>query len=81
MKPMTAPVIPAGCKARLFPSEARILAIADAYHAMTSDRPYRRALSKHEAQHQLIFLAGQQFDPALVPLFVRTLQIKEQGNV
>ena len=48
---------------------------------MTSDRPYRRALSKHEAQHQLIFLAGQQFDPALVPLFVRTLQIKEQGNV
>lgn len=72
---------PSRLQGETIPLEARILAIADAYHAMTSDRPYRRALSKHEAQHQLIFLAGKQFDPALVPLFVRTLQIKEQGSV
>ncbi|HHY91866.1 MAG TPA: diguanylate cyclase, partial [Firmicutes bacterium] len=49
------------------PLEARILAIADAYHAMTSDRPYRHALTRADALQQLRLLTGRQFDPVLVP--------------
>jgi len=62
---------PCGLKGEEIPLEARILAIADAYHAMTSDRPYRRAMTKEEAVSQLRSLAGKQFDPTLVPVFVR----------
>jgi putative nucleotidyltransferase with HDIG domain len=50
--------------------EARILAIADAYDAMTTDRPYRQALSRQSALHELAANAGTQFDPELVPHFI-----------
>jgi len=52
---------------------SRILAIADAYDAMTSDRPYRKALSKEEALAELRRCAGTQFDPTLVGVFKKII--------
>lgn len=52
------------------PLECRILAIADAYDAMTSDRPYRQALSHLEAVEELKACSGTQFDPQIVALFI-----------
>ncbi|MBI4651236.1 GAF domain-containing protein, partial [Candidatus Desantisbacteria bacterium] len=49
--------------------EARVLAVADAYDAMTSDRPYRHALSSSEAMLELKKHSGKQFDPKLVNIF------------
>lgn len=54
--------------------ESRILAIADAFDAMTSDRPYRRALSVETALRELQNHAGTQFDPVLVPIFVEMIR-------
>lgn len=54
--------------------ESRILAIADSFDAMTSDRPYRKALSLEIAVKELVDNAGSQFDPAIVPHFVEILQ-------
>ncbi len=52
------------------PIESRIIAVADAYDAMTSDRPYRDAMSKELAVAELRRCAGTQFDPAVVDIFV-----------
>ncbi|MBK5275210.1 MAG: HD domain-containing protein [Desulfuromonadales bacterium] len=57
--------------------EARILAIADAFDAMTSDRPYRKALSFEIAIAELRDNAGTQFDPELVKVF---LQVIDEGD-
>jgi putative nucleotidyltransferase with HDIG domain len=54
--------------------ESRILAIADAFDAMTSDRPYRKALPVTVAVQELIDNAGTQFDPHLVPSFVELIR-------
>lgn len=51
------------------PLEARIVCIADAFEAMTADRPYRRAMSFDIAFSRLEESAGTQFDPHMVPLF------------
>lgn len=48
------------------PIECRILAIADAYDAMTNDRPYREAMSSTRAVNEILDCSGTQFDPALV---------------
>ncbi len=53
---------------------ARIVAIADSFDAMTSSRPYRRALDYHRAINELLTNRGTQFDPELVDLFVALLQ-------
>jgi diguanylate cyclase (GGDEF)-like protein/PAS domain S-box-containing protein len=52
------------------PLECRILAIVDAYDAMTNDRPYRKALSFDQAMIELKKCAGSQFDPLLVQQFI-----------
>lgn len=65
------------------PLFSRILAIADAYEAMISDRPYRRAITEAEALAELRAGAGTQFDPRLVDAFVDrvlTLQIGRAYN-
>jgi putative nucleotidyltransferase with HDIG domain len=54
--------------------ESRILAIADSFDAMTSDRPYRKALRVEVAIRELAENAGAQFDPALVPIFIKLLE-------
>jgi putative nucleotidyltransferase with HDIG domain len=52
------------------PIEARIIALADAFDAITTNRPYRRARSSEMALYELRNESGKQFDPALVKIFV-----------
>jgi diguanylate cyclase (GGDEF)-like protein len=61
---------PEGLKGEEIPLEARILAIADSFEAMTSARPYRPALSLEEVVTELRQGAGFQFDPGLVDMFI-----------
>lgn len=61
---------PFGLKGEEIPLECRILAIADAYDAITSDRPYRKALSYEVAIEEIKRYAGIQFDPEIVELFI-----------
>ncbi len=62
---------PDGLAGEAIPPVGRIIAIADAYDAMTTTRPYRRQMLAHEAQEELRNCSGTQFDPALVQAFVR----------
>lgn len=70
---------PDGLRGEEIPLGARIICIADAFEAMTSDRPYRKAMSIEEAVNELLNNAGTQFDPNLVKIFVEVL--KEEGVV
>jgi diguanylate cyclase (GGDEF)-like protein/putative nucleotidyltransferase with HDIG domain len=56
------------------PIEARIVAVCDAWHAMRYDRPYRRALSRVEALHELARGSSSQFDPGVVRAFIKTIE-------
>src|SRR2546430_345628 len=56
---------------------ARIFALADAFDAMTNDRPYRRALSPAAALGEIAREAGRQFDPVLAAQFVALLAAEE----
>jgi diguanylate cyclase (GGDEF)-like protein/PAS domain S-box-containing protein len=61
---------PRGLKGKEIPLAARILAVSDAYDAMTQDRIYRKALSKEAALKEIEDNAGTQFDPVIARLFV-----------
>jgi HD-GYP domain-containing protein (c-di-GMP phosphodiesterase class II) len=63
---------PAGLSGRRIPIEARILAVADAFDAMISPRPYRGALTHEHALAEVKAGAGTQFDPVAAELFVET---------
>ncbi|MBE0466862.1 MAG: PAS domain S-box protein [Candidatus Desulforudis sp.] len=65
---------PLGLRGEEIPLECRILAIADAYDAMTSDRPYRKAWTREQAIAELRQYAGLQFDPELTSKFLRILE-------
>ncbi|MDD5337879.1 MAG: response regulator [Dehalococcoidales bacterium] len=56
------------------PIGARIIALADAYHAMTSDRPYRKALTVSEAVDEIRWYSGTQFDPIIANMMVNFIQ-------
>lgn len=64
---------PEGLAGEDIPIEACILAIADSYDAMTSDRPYRKALTKEEALNEIQKNAGTQFHPVLAEKFVELM--------
>jgi putative two-component system response regulator len=64
---------PGGLAGEAIPLEARIVAIADVFDALTSVRPYKAAWSVEDAVALLEREAGKQFDPALVPAFVGIL--------
>jgi diguanylate cyclase (GGDEF)-like protein/PAS domain S-box-containing protein len=68
---------PLGLKGEEIPLECRILAIVDAYDAMTSDRPYRKALSHEYALNELKRCGGTQFDPCLVNKFIDILKLEQ----
>lgn len=63
----------AGLSGKKIPLAARIIAVADAYEAMTSDRAYRKRLSKEEAREELIRGRGSQFDPVMVDTLLELL--------
>lgn len=60
---------PVGVRGEAIPAEARVLAVVDAFDAMTTDRAYRRALSEAAAVVELERCAGTQFDPEIVGVF------------
>jgi putative nucleotidyltransferase with HDIG domain len=61
---------PTGKAGEEIPVEARVLAVADAFDAMTSDRPYRRALTRRQALAEVERCAGTQFDPRIARVFL-----------
>jgi putative nucleotidyltransferase with HDIG domain len=61
---------PSGKAGEEIPVEARVLAVADAFDAMTSDRPYRRALTLGQALAEVERGAGTQFDPEIARVFL-----------
>ena len=65
---------PSGLKGTEIPLFSRIICVADAYEAMTSDRPYRKALSKTMAIDELKKHSGSQFDPEIVKAFLDHLE-------
>ncbi len=65
---------PDGLKGTEIPRLARIFSVVDAFDAMTSDRPYRKALSTEEALKELERNRGTQFDPDVVDVFVRLVR-------
>jgi putative nucleotidyltransferase with HDIG domain len=64
---------PDGLAGESIPLVARIVSCIDAYNAMTTDRPYRRALRAEDALYELRVHAGTQFDPAVVEALMRVL--------
>jgi len=72
---------PEGLEGNRIPRLARIVGIFDAYRAMRSDRPYRKALSRERAVAELRKGAGSQFDPEMVELFVARLQGDSAENL
>lgn len=76
---------PDGISGDKIPLAAAIISLADVYDAMTSDRPYREALTEEEACRKIKELAGRQFSPDLVKIFLRTVEkklaeIKDRGR-
>lgn len=70
-----------GLKGEQIPLLARILAVVDAYDAMTSDRPYRQGMATEEALERLVRSRGSQHDPRVVDAFVRAYRAGAIGRV
>jgi diguanylate cyclase (GGDEF)-like protein len=68
---------PTGLKGDVIPVGARIIAIADVYQALISNRPYRKAFSKEEAIKIIREGSGSQFDPKIVKAFLKIIQKKK----
>lgn len=69
---------PSGLSGENIPIYARIVAIADAFDAMTSDRQYRKGMSFEQAKNEMIKNVDTQFDGDIVRAFVATLERKEE---
>ena len=68
-----------GLRGEEIPVGARIIAVADAYDAMTTDRPYRRALDRSTACNALQEGVGTQFDDDVVVAFLEALNDPQEG--
>ncbi|HVB72897.1 MAG TPA: diguanylate cyclase [Ktedonobacteraceae bacterium] len=68
---------PDGLAGEAIPLEARLIAVAEAYHSMISEQPYQAARSVGEALAELERCAGTQFDPALLPIFQEVLESRQ----
>jgi len=60
---------PDGLRGEEIPIAARVFAVADVFDALTTDRPYRPALTLHEARRMIVLGSGSQFDPSVVRAF------------
>ncbi len=72
---------PSGLQGDEIPIEARILAVADSFEAMTADRVYRSAMPVADAIQELIRCSGTQFDPQVVDAFVQSLGQRAEFEV
>jgi HD-GYP domain-containing protein (c-di-GMP phosphodiesterase class II) len=72
---------PDGLAGERIPRGARIVAVCDAFDAMTSDRPYRRALDSTAACRELLAQAGKQFDPTSAALLVEIVSDLGEGRL
>ena len=71
-----------GLRGEAIPLGARIISVADAFDAMTSDRPYRKALTRKKAREELEKESGKKFDPRVVEAFLRLLdrgELEKEG--
>ena len=68
---------PNGIRGAAIPKLSKVLAVADSYHAMTSDRPYRGARSSFEALKELRLMAGTTLDADYVETLARVLRDKD----
>ncbi len=68
---------PQGLLEESTPLFSRMLAVADAYDAMTSDRPYRKMMSKETAAAEIAKNSGTQFDPGIVKLFLEVMLVSD----
>jgi GAF domain-containing protein len=71
---------PEGLRGSQIPLGARIFAVADTYDAMTSTRPYRKALSHEEAVREIARCRGTQFDPLVVDAFLALFRKQKQTD-
>jgi HD-GYP domain-containing protein (c-di-GMP phosphodiesterase class II) len=71
---------PDGLRQGEIPLASRIVLVCDAFHAMTSDRPYREAMSVSDARLELSENAGTQFDPQVVGALLHVLDRREPGD-
>ena len=68
---------PEGLRGEAIPPASRIIAVADAFDAMTSNRPYRAAMTREDAMAELERCSGTQFDPACVEALERSVDVIE----
>lgn len=69
---------PKGLAGEAIPLEARIIAVADAYVAMTSERTFRKAMTQEEAVEEIMDGSGSQFDPSLVDVLFQVLECETE---
>ncbi len=67
---------PQGLKGEQIPLYSRIIGVADAFEAMTAERPYKKAMTTEEAKKELTRCSGSQFDPEIVKVFVQQVLTK-----
>jgi HD-GYP domain-containing protein (c-di-GMP phosphodiesterase class II) len=71
---------PLGLSGDAIPIQARILAVVDAYEAMTNDRVYRPAMPESDARAELLQCAGTQFDAEIVATFLKLLDREDRSG-
>lgn len=72
---------PDGLAGTDIPIGARLLSVADTFHAMTSNRPYRPAMTQEEAFQEILAQSGKQFDPEMVEAFERCWHRGDIGKI